>query len=311
MGKRTSRTVVLGALATAAALWFGTTMAHAEDVAINVGSASGNDGDVVSFDVTLSTAGAQVSGTQNDITFDANAPIQAKTNNRPDCAVNPDIGKEATSFSFRPSGCTPGSTCTGVRALVLSTSNTDAIPDGSVLYTCMVAIGASAPNGNYPLECSNQGASNPKGAAFNGTDLVCSGDGLTKCNNTDGTPNDAKCMATPVPSGDAPGGTCSVMQPATSCSSGQVTVGGGGEVTPTFTPTTEVTVAVPTSTPTTAVAATQTPTATPVRPTVTPGGVNLDDSDGCQIAMQGGSSRAWLLIIPAVGLLAMRRRRRY
>ena len=37
-------------------------------------------------------------------------------------------------------------------------------------------------------------------------------------------------------------------------------------------------------------------------------GVNLDDSDGCQIGTLGGGS-AWLLLIPAIGLLAVRRRK--
>jgi hypothetical protein len=77
-----------------------------------------------------------VAGTQNDINFPREAQIAATDNDTPDCAVNPDIGKEATGFVFLPHGCTPGVDCTGVRALVLSTSNVDPIPDGSVLYTC-------------------------------------------------------------------------------------------------------------------------------------------------------------------------------
>jgi hypothetical protein len=35
---------------------------------------------------------------------------------------------------------------------------------------------------------------------------------------------------------------------------------------------------------------------------------SVSDDDGCQIGALGGHSGAWLLLMPAVGLLAMRRR---
>jgi hypothetical protein len=58
----------------------------------------------------------------------------------PDCAVNPDIHKNATSFAFEPPSCTPGLTCTGVRAIVISFTDSNPIEPGSVLYTCNFAI---------------------------------------------------------------------------------------------------------------------------------------------------------------------------
>ena len=90
-----------------------------------------------SIEVRLATGGAQIAGTQGDITFPAGAGIDARVNGRPDCSVNPDINKGATSFAFRPSGCTGGD-CIGVRALVLATDNTDPIADGVVLFTCNI-----------------------------------------------------------------------------------------------------------------------------------------------------------------------------
>ncbi len=84
-------------------------------------------------------SGVDVAGTQNDITLSAALRIKAKANGKPDCAVNAAIDKTGTSFAFRPNGCT-GAACTGVRALVLSTENVDAIPSGAALYSCNVDV---------------------------------------------------------------------------------------------------------------------------------------------------------------------------
>ena len=140
--------------------------ARAHAVAIHVGSVSGAPGSTQSLSVTLSTEGSIVAETQNDIAFQAASPIAAM-NGQPDCRVNPAINKGATTFAFQPSGCS-GAACTGVRALVLSFSNTTPIPDGSVLYTCNIVISASA-SGTLPLTCSNAGASDPNGNALTTT----------------------------------------------------------------------------------------------------------------------------------------------
>jgi hypothetical protein len=136
-------------------------------VTIQVGEATGAAGSTAPLSVSLSTGGVDVAGTQNDIAFPATAPIAAKANGRPDCAVNPDIMKGGTSFAFQPAGCT-GTACTGVRALVLALDNVDPITDGATLYTCNVAIGASA-TGTLPLTCSNSGSSSPTGTALDTT----------------------------------------------------------------------------------------------------------------------------------------------
>lgn len=152
--------VVLGSLLAAGALGFSAAAANAGS--INVGSASGAAGATVSVDVTLTTAGAAIAGTQNDITFDASTPVARKANGKPDCTVNPGIDKSASSFAFRPAACT-AETCTAIRALVLSTDNTDPIVDGSTLYTCKVAISASATGGAKALTASGVILSSPAG----------------------------------------------------------------------------------------------------------------------------------------------------
>ena len=55
--------------------------------------------------------------------------------------------------------------CTSVKLLVLSLTDVDPIPDGSVLYTCTVAISFFAPDGTYPLDTNQEDASTPDGEA--------------------------------------------------------------------------------------------------------------------------------------------------
>jgi hypothetical protein len=124
-------------------------------VNIAVGSASGQAGDVVSIDVTLATMGDDVAATDNRITFDADTPIIG-------CTFNPALASFLSGFSFAPLGCTPGTDCVSVRAVLL-TFPIVAIPDGSLLYSCDVAIGSSAAAGSYPLACSAPASSDPGG----------------------------------------------------------------------------------------------------------------------------------------------------
>jgi MYXO-CTERM domain-containing protein len=321
MVKRTGRIAVLGAWLTAAALCFASSAQAAKLV---VSSQPGTAGSQGTFTVSLQAEGAKVAGTQNDTSFDpAKIPVAAKASGKPDCAVNVDIDKGATSFAFRPAGCS-GATCTGVRALVLSTGDVAPILDGSVMYTCKINIAAGV-TGSFPLTCSAQGGSNPDGVAFNGQGKVCSGNGITGCTT------DADCTTVKPPLTMPAGGTCSVTLPQLGCTSGQVTVG----VIPTHTPTPMMGGDTPTNTPTNTATATRTATPSPPPPTitqtrtVTPPPTNTptrtntpitnptaaptspsDDDGGCQISTAGSSSAGWLVLIPAVGLLVMRRRRR-
>jgi hypothetical protein len=133
-------------------------------VVIEIGNAAGPVDGNASVDVSLSAdAGVEVAGTQNDIGFDPNAAIRAGDNGRPLCDDNPEISKEGSAFSFQPPQCTVGTTCTAIRALILSLSNVDPIPSGSRLYSCDIATGDE---GTFPLTCSGPGSSDPDGVAL-------------------------------------------------------------------------------------------------------------------------------------------------
>jgi hypothetical protein len=141
------------------------TVAAAADATIVVGSVTGAAGDFESLDVTLQTA-VQVVSTENDITFPAGqAAIAAGSDGKPICAVNSAINKTAT-FEFQPTGCSVGSTCTGIVATVSDTGTNSPITGGSRLYTCQVSILESAANGTYPLTCSNPSAHDPEGGSL-------------------------------------------------------------------------------------------------------------------------------------------------
>jgi hypothetical protein len=172
--RKTSRFGNAASIVAVSALLIGAASQAKAIVTISIGDAQGTQGDTVAVSVGLMVGTASVAGTENEIHFPLEAQIagtQVGENVVPDCAVNPAIGKEATGFTFLPNGCTPGTDCTGVKAIVLSISNLSAIPDGSVLYTCQVAIAADAADGDYTLACANPGASDPDGVALE-TDCV-------------------------------------------------------------------------------------------------------------------------------------------
>lgn len=115
-------------------------------VLIHVGSATGGQGTVIRFSVTVSTNGRPVLGTRNDITFDPRAPIAPTQGD----VVQPDCSGPGVQAVFLPSGCVVGETCQGVQVTVVSTG----IADGAVLYTCAVSVSPNAPLGPLPLTCS-------------------------------------------------------------------------------------------------------------------------------------------------------------
>jgi hypothetical protein len=143
--------------------------------------------------VNTGVAGTEIAGTQNTITFSggigAAVSIAAKANGKPDCIVNPDINKGGTSFAFQPPGCS-GEQCTAVKALVLAldnvcpicgTSTTDCpgLPACQVtMYTCNVTINFTATGMDYPLICSDAGASDPSGGSLTTT---CTDGNITVC----------------------------------------------------------------------------------------------------------------------------------
>ena len=132
---------------------------------IVAGSTFGIPGQEVSFGVGLETD-EDVAGTENELAFDLGAPIVFTS-----CQVNPEINKPQTAFAFRPNSCVPGANCSGVKALVISFSNLDPIPNGSTMYTCDVLLMPEATPGDYPIDCFAPGAATPDGNAID-TDCV-------------------------------------------------------------------------------------------------------------------------------------------
>ena len=312
---------------------------------IIVGSATGVPGGTVDVTVVLETD-VEVAGTENDITFNAKAPIAAGEDGKPLCTVNPAIQKDDSTFAFQPANCTPGTDCTSVRALVLALDNLTPIPTNSVLYTCMVAIAADAA-GTLPLTCSNPAAGNSDGDPV-GTDctngsIVVS---IPPTNTATASPTLSPAPPTPTNTAASPTATATTGPPTPTVTSGvptpTVTAGvptptvTSGVPTPTVTssvPTATLTSGVPTPTvtgmattmPTTAVF-TPTPTQGPATPTGTPGTPMAPtatatplrtatrprsggDSDSCQIVGRNRSHSAWVLLAPAALLLCLRRRR--
>jgi len=136
-------------------------------------------------------------------------------------------------------------------------------------------------------------------------------------------------LMVPIPAGAAMTGSYDVQLSKISAgnsSGGKVTLAGtdgtinlgtGPLPTATTTPTNTV-VVVPTNTPTNTVVvpvntatATRTKTATPTSTSgAGPSPAPFDDDGGCHISTAGGSTSGWLLLIPAMGLLVLRRRQR-
>lgn len=264
-------------------------------VCVNVGSGTTEVAGTVSIEVTAT--GDNIGGTQNDILFDttkvtlANATAckinSAIGTNEPGCEEDPVVGPCKTlsrnlascGTSPTPPGCEgQPATVSRFRGIVAATAvpNNNVIPSGTVLYTCdfQVADPSVLP---AALTNSNIVASNPTGTRLDagGDSGVISGGGVVPT----ATPTDqVPPTNTPVPPTNTP--------------------------VPTATNTTVVVPATPTAT--TGVAHTPTRTATAV-PT---GPVFGNDDDGCQISTKGSTSNAWMLLIPTLGLLILRRNRK-
>lgn len=118
---------------------------------VRIGMVAGVAGQRVVLPVWLHAGGQNVVALSNDIGFDPRVAPIARTNGRPHCIVNRDIDKNGTTFAFHPNGCTPGVSCTAIRAIVLSLDDLAPIPDGSLLYTCQIDLPAE-PGASFTLE---------------------------------------------------------------------------------------------------------------------------------------------------------------
>jgi hypothetical protein len=107
-------------------------------------------GETADLCVVLNSGGAQVAGTQNDLVWDGSC---ATLSSATACRVN-----QATGKSLNGSLALGDST---YRALVLSFSDVDPIPDGQ-LYCCTFTVDAM-PGNCCAVSVVNTGASDPRG----------------------------------------------------------------------------------------------------------------------------------------------------
>lgn len=150
---------------------------------LELSGATARPGDAVVVAATLRASDGPIAGVQNDLTFPDGMVVPARADGRPDCQVEPGIGKDETGFTYQPPGCTPGEDCTGLRAIVISFTNVDPIADASLLYTCTLVVGPDVPAGEYPLHLSELFASDPEG-----TEVALDGiDGLVVVRQPSGT----------------------------------------------------------------------------------------------------------------------------
>jgi hypothetical protein len=131
----------------------------------------GAPGETADVCVALSTGGAEVAGTQNDLNWDGTCASLADERS---CFVTGSHGKQLSAAT------TCGDFC--LRAIILSLTDVDPIPDGQ-LYCCQFAVEA-APGSCCPIAVVNVGASDPQGRALvtNGhtADLCVAADGAVR-----------------------------------------------------------------------------------------------------------------------------------
>lgn len=110
-------------------------------------------GDPVDVCIWMSGGNNDVAGVQMDLTWDPSCMVPAAGGNRPRCRSNPDTGKTVQSA---PRGAST------VRAIMLSFSDVDPIPDGE-LFCCQFQVTNSPPTGQCTVGFSNLIASTPTG----------------------------------------------------------------------------------------------------------------------------------------------------
>jgi len=102
--------------------------------------------DLIWFEVALDPAGRSIAAVQNDVILPPPLRIQ-------ECVMNPQIDK---SIFWAPLV-----DASGIRVLVLSFSNSNAILAVGPLYRCAVTVPADAEPGRYSIHLENAAASDP------------------------------------------------------------------------------------------------------------------------------------------------------
>jgi hypothetical protein len=130
---------------------------------INLGAVAGSAGGVVVLPVTLTTNGAVVAATSNDIEFDATEVDVVTLAGEPDCTIDPRlVGVKQLVADV----ASTGGTRKRLRIGIIGTANNSAITSGA-LYSCRFALPLGAP---FAVTLTNAPeASDPQGSLVNAT----------------------------------------------------------------------------------------------------------------------------------------------
>ncbi len=143
-------------------------------VAVELAGASGFPGERVAVEARLRTGGLAVAGIAGRIEWDTGVPIPERRQSSPDCVSRAGAGAN-TVFSFGPDyfyngygpfSCWVGYDCSYVQARIPAHGDTAPLPDGAVLYRCVVAIDPDAAPGRYTLHVDALEASDASGSAL-------------------------------------------------------------------------------------------------------------------------------------------------
>ena len=141
--------------ATAAISMLLLTAAHAQDVTMEVTSATIGAGSTGQISVVLNAGSNDVAGTENELSWDSGL---LEVDN---CVVNAAIDKNLQQTSSEGF----------FKGIIINFSDLSPIADGSVLYTCDVTVNATTEPGEYEVTCSAPGSSDPVGGDLD-TDCV-------------------------------------------------------------------------------------------------------------------------------------------
>lgn len=192
-------------------------------VMINCNEVTTTPGGTASLEVSLQREGeALVAGTQNDLRYPSSFSINADA----DCTINPDIGPDS-SVGKQLFASNPPEEENLARVIIVALDNETIIPPG-LLYTCILHVESSTPEGRYEIENIDIIASSPTGERIPVSGANCVVNVATPtptgCTTNDDCPPGEVCMngncVTPTPTA-TPIGFCDTND---DCPPGQVCV---------------------------------------------------------------------------------------
>lgn len=147
-----SKKRVVGFVVAVSSLLGGIVAPVAAEEAVDVGTAFAIPGGGGTFPVHFHSDSIieLTAALQMDIGYSQAAPIAANIDGKPDCTPSSEAGQNDMAFEFLPTGCS-GSSCTQVRAIVVSFDDITTIPQGAELFTCKVSVPSGTAPGNYLL----------------------------------------------------------------------------------------------------------------------------------------------------------------